>query len=512
MSTGSWAVEAELADQEAKEREAAVYKAPGGVKEEAFPSLGESLTTKPSKKKNKPQTLSISEIMTGKYVGPGGKQRSSYTESQKLTPQELMLLPTGPRERTDDEAPAGGLGGGFRDYGGNRGGDRGDRGGDREDRRGGFGGGYGGDRDRDRGEGGYGRDRSRERDDGPSRADADDKWGAAKKFVPSLPNDRGSERGHDRGGYEEDRGRGGRVSDRDMPSRADEVDNWGSTKKFMPAPAPTGGDGYSERRSSGRYDERRVSMGGFEDHPRGGDRDLPSRADEVDNWGKSKKFVPSAAPPSRGMGSGFDSTYREAGADADRWARKDPVARDPEQPRMSERPRLKLAPRSVPLDSPPRPSSADVNGEKGGGGGLEGEQQSSPAQKPKPRLNPFGAARPREEILAEKGQDYRKIDAELEVPRERFGRPGSSHSTRPGSSQSTRVGSRPGTPGGVSSRPQTPDVPRARAGSIGEARPRDMNVIEERGNDSQTLNVDLERQLASESFEGGAEDFAAGSE
>jgi hypothetical protein len=232
-------------------------------------------------------------------------------------------------------------------------------------------------------------------------------------------------------------------------------------------------------------------MGGFEDHPRG-DRDMPSRADEVDNWAKSKKFVPSTAPPSRGAGGGFDSTYREAGADADRWARKEPVARESEAPRASERPRLKLAPRTVPVDSPPRPATAEK--EVNGAVGEVEQQSSSPAQRPKARFNPFGAARPREEILAEKGQDYRKIDADLEVPRERFGRPGSSHSNRPGSSHSTR----PGTPGGVSSRPGTPEVPRSRSSPFGEARPRDMNVVEARGKDSQTLNVDLERRLAEE--------------
>ena len=230
-------------------------------------------------------------------------------------------------------------------------------------------------------------------------------------------------------------------------------------------------------------------MGGFDDIPRS-DRDMVSRADEVDNWGKGKKFVPSAAPPNRGASGGFDATYREAGVVGDRWGRKEPMARDSEQPRASERPRLKLAPRSVPVDSPPRP---EVNGEKEGG---EVEQQGSPAQKPKARFNPFGAARPREEILAEKGQDYRKIDADMDVPRERFGRPGSSHSNRPGSSHSTRLGSRPGTPGGVSSRPGTPEVPRPKPSPFGEARPRDINLVEARGKDSQTLNVDLERQLA----------------
>jgi hypothetical protein len=58
-------------------------------------------------------------------------------------------------------------------------------------------------------------------------------------------------------------------------------------------------------------------------------RERFGRPDEVDKWGKRKKFVPHAAPPSRGSSGRFDSTYREAGADADRWAWKEPVARDP---------------------------------------------------------------------------------------------------------------------------------------------------------------------------------------
>lgn len=74
----------------------------------------------------------------------------------------------------------------------------------------------------------------------------DDKWGVVKKFVLLLLNDCGSECGYDRGGYEEDCGCGGRVSDWDMFLCVDEVDNWGLMKKFMFVFVLMGGDGYSE--------------------------------------------------------------------------------------------------------------------------------------------------------------------------------------------------------------------------------------------------------------------------
>lgn len=73
----------------------------------------------------------------------------------------------------------------------------------------------------------------------------------------------------------------------------------------------------------GRYDEWRVSMGGFEDYFCGGDWDLLFCVDEVDNWGKSKKFVLSVVLLSWGMGSGFDLIYREVGVDVDWWVWKD---------------------------------------------------------------------------------------------------------------------------------------------------------------------------------------------
>lgn len=58
-SVGAWAADAE----EAEEAEKAV---PIGKNAEAFPSLGEALAAAPKKKKDKKQTMSLSELMTGK--------------------------------------------------------------------------------------------------------------------------------------------------------------------------------------------------------------------------------------------------------------------------------------------------------------------------------------------------------------------------------------------------------------------------------------------------------------
>ncbi|CAM6014582.1 unnamed protein product [Sphagnum balticum] len=388
---GAWAAEAEWADAQAKERDA--FKGVGGQDAFAFPSLGDAATAKPKKKKG--QTFSLSEITVGKYVGPGGKTRG-VTDTTKLTTEEMMMLPTGPRNRSEDEhAEVGGLGGGFRDYGGNRG-DRGDR----EERRdrGGFGGGFAGE----------------------------------------------------------------------------------------------------HRRISGRFEERRLS-GGYDDAPVGG----PSRADEVDNWGKGKKFVPTAAPTHRG--SRFEIAFKDAGAEADRWARREPVREV--EPRVSERPRLKLQPRTVSVDTfspPPAPLASETNGEKVLHPVLDDtltEEQHQSTQTLKPRPNPFGQARPREEVLAEKGQDWRKIDASLETHRESFRRPGS----RPSSSHSSRGG------GGVSSKPRTPEIglesvanPRPRPNPFGEATPREV-LLEQKGKDWRILDVDLERHIAQGSVKSDSE-------
>ncbi|KAL3682478.1 hypothetical protein R1sor_000500 [Riccia sorocarpa] len=477
---GAWAAEAEQAEAEAKAKGAAALPS------EAFPSLEASVAAKPKKKKA--QTFSISEFATGVYVGPGGRTRQSMSDSQRLTTEEMMLLPTAPRERTDEET--GGLGRGFRDYGA-RGGDRlgfGDRGSDREPRDRSFGGGF------DRGDR---EDRREPRDDGPSRADEADNWGATKKApTPSFGGSAShGDRGGRAGGYDDPERNERRMSDRDLPSRADEVDNWGQNKKFVPMPA----DGYGERRG-GRgvgFEERRGG-GGFDDG-----HGVMSRADESANWGAAKKTLPAPPPPERRGGGGFDSYNRDAGPEADRWSRRAEIPPPEEVARPAERRRLVLRPRTIPVENPlPTALHIDRNGEnerplsshstrsdRSVALSETNSLMSDTSGPRKPKANPFGAARPREEVLAEKGQDWRKIDAELELKAEKFSRPSSSHSSR-------------------SSRPQTPEVAageglhraRSRVSAFGEARPREReSPSEDRGNrDWRKFDVDLHDRPAGE--------------
>lgn len=251
-----------------------------------------------------------------------------------------MNLPKGPRERDPEEDAANGLGGAFKDYGGFRGG--GDR---RDDDR------RGGRRGFDDDEGG---------DAGmPSRADTEDDWGKARKFVPSTGGP--VSRGGDRDDFRE---RG--------PSAADEEGTW--SKKFVPSgdrPREGGlggrGGGFSDR-----YEDDRRGGGGFSDGP--------SKADEVDNWGREKKFVPSSGARTGGFGGGGGG-FSDSG---DRWGRREELPPVSSASRPSERPRLALQKRSAPVEGP----AAEV--------AENGEAKPAP---PKPKSNPFGAARPREEIL-----------------------------------------------------------------------------------------------------------------
>ncbi len=227
---------------------------------------------------------------------------------------------------------------------------------------------------RDRGDGDRPERRNRE-DFQPSRADETRDWGATRTFAPSNDGPRGGGRPGGVGGGDRDR-------ERPPLGEADAVDDWGSTRKFEPS---------AER------------GGGFRDGPRRDGppprRDFePSRADEGEQWGKA--FVPSEPRPDRGGprpgGSGFGFGDRPAAAadEADRWNRPRPAAVEPEPARDSapsgERPRLKLAPRTKPVDAVAAPP-----------------QDAPEQQQPRKAAsnNPFGAARPREEVLREKGVD-----------------------------------------------------------------------------------------------------------
>ncbi|KAF6154828.1 hypothetical protein GIB67_033857 [Kingdonia uniflora] len=291
-----------------------------------FPSLSAAATTK--SKKKKPQTLSLSEFNTGAKVTHGSAQ--PY-KPKGLSVDELLVLPTGPRERTAEEIERS-KSRGFNSYGMSGGGGRDDSSSSRwgsEPRRNGGGFGRDGDRDRER----------EPRELGPSRADEVDDWGAAKKSSVGAMSYERSER----------RERGGGGGFFDSQSKADESDNWASAKKsFAPSDAPPrrfGGSG------SGGFERERRSGFGFE----GGLSNVNGGAD-AESWGKR---------------------------------REDHV-------NLSEnggRPKLVLQPRSM------------SNGEEKTGLGSAVKTKGS---------NPFGEARPREEVLAEKGQDVKDIDEQLE--------------------------------------------------------------------------------------------------
>ncbi|GMN48681.1 hypothetical protein TIFTF001_017852 [Ficus carica] len=191
----------------------------------------------------------------------------------------------------------------------------------------------------------------------------------------------GSSRGSDRNGG----GGFGRESNRDLgPSRADEVDNWAMAKK----PSVVG-NGF-ERRERDR------------DRDRGGFFDSQSKADESESWVANKSFTPSEGRRFGGgdrerRGGGF--TSNGGGADSDFWGKKREDSNGGignESESGSGRRRLNLQPRTLPINNATSPGSG-----------------TPPAAKPK-GANPFGEARPREEVLAEKGQDWKKIDEQLD--------------------------------------------------------------------------------------------------
>lgn len=189
------------------------------------------------------------------------------------------------------------------------------------------------------------------------------------------------------------------------PSRADTDSNWGSSRKFEPS------KGYDEPRGRSGFDDRPGRSRGF------GDRDRefkdvspvgPSRADQEDRW--ARKSSPSSEPPPIPRSGEADT--------ADRWSRRAPLPADSVPSSAApggERKRLSLKPRTLPppeLSKPVAPAAA----------AADEEQQAAPAeqqqqQPPKPRSNPFGAARPREEVLKEQGRDWKKEDQVLEHSR-----------------------------------------------------------------------------------------------
>ncbi|XAR59054.1 hypothetical protein NMG60_11014685 [Bertholletia excelsa] len=330
---GAWALDSEENEAELLEQqkdEINTTKSHGGDPVE-FPSLSAAAAATKTKKK-KPQAVPLSEF-----------SRQSYTtQSRGLTTEDLINLPTGPRERTAEEWDRSRLGGGFRSYGYDR--NRYSDGDESSNSR------WGSSRVSDESrKGGYGRDSGREL--APSRADEVSDWGATKKSVSGN----GFER-KERGGFF------------GSESRADESDSWASNKSFVPSEG---------RRFEGQR-ERRV---GFQS----------SGGADSENWLKKKE------EEGRRFGNGagsFDSLRERrggfdlaanGGADVDNWVKKR------EEVSVGGRPRLNLQPRTVPV----------------------GDGQQNGSAKPK-GSNPFGEARPREEVLKEKGQDWKEVDVKLD--------------------------------------------------------------------------------------------------
>ncbi|XP_031476171.1 eukaryotic translation initiation factor 4B2-like [Nymphaea colorata] len=216
--------------------------------------------------------------------------------------------------------------------------------------------------------------------------------------------------GRSYGGFaEERRAAPPRASEPDLPSRADEVDNWSATKKSL-GPPP----------DSFRSNERYGSLGGG----------ASSRADDVDNWNTGKSLARS--------GGSFGSSFRGP-------------------PPESERRRIVLNPPS---------REAVVN------------------EPPRSRPSPFGAARPREEILADKGLDWRKLESEMDS--RRSSRPTSEHSSRPSSAHSSR-------PDSPLPQPEVVQKPKPKINPFGDAKPREV-LLEERGKDWRKIDFELEHR------------------
>ena len=368
---GAWALDAERAEEEERERAAAVPAPEPAGGAASFPSLAEAAAAGgggKSKKKSKGTTLSLSEFTT--YGAAAAQRRAAPVEPRGLTPNEMMMLPTGPRERSDEELDRSR---GFRSYGGLGGGER--------------------------------------------------------------------------RGFDDEGRRGSRSSDLDMPSRADEVDDWGATKKFTPAATDSG---------------RRDRFGG--PSPLG-------RADDIDDWSRDKKPLPSRYPSlgSGGGGGGFRSSsgFRDSSAssDSDRWVRGATLTPHNGEG-AGERPRIVL-------DPPKRDPAAT---------------STPPTEVARSRPSPFGAARPREDVLTEKGVDWRKFKSGIE---QKTGQPTSLHSNKENGAHS----SRPRSPGSQVSAVESEGAPRARpkVNPFGDAKPREV-VLQEKGKDWRKIDLELEHR------------------
>ncbi|KAL6513658.1 hypothetical protein OROHE_019518 [Orobanche hederae] len=117
---GPWAAEAERVEEEQEltaKAEAAAARdgggGGGGRDPQSFPLLKESVatTSKQTKKKTR-ATLTLQEFNMQNAYGSG-----SSTAHRGLTPEEMLRLPTSPKEHSAGDDSGGRIGGGFSSYG-----------------------------------------------------------------------------------------------------------------------------------------------------------------------------------------------------------------------------------------------------------------------------------------------------------------------------------------------------------------------------------------------------------
>ncbi|KAI5076595.1 hypothetical protein GOP47_0008660 [Adiantum capillus-veneris] len=378
---GDWAAEAERAEEEENARLAAEAAAAA-----AFAPIDDASSTRanslPGKTRSKKQTFSISEFTTGRSVSHGTRVRDNTASPGFVPPQAMVMLPTGPRDRSGEQDHYIGLGGAFQNHRG--------------------GGNYRGVPDRFGDEPEYGRlgndrmvsgllhDRVQNE---PSRADGSSDWSSSKKVILS----RAGASGGDRKSLPEGEKRVQRLGHSEpLPSRADGVDNWGLAKRSLPL-------GPAESRPARRNDDSRQLF----------------CVNEADNWTTSKKTV---SPP------GTEVTHAQSCADeATNWLSTKTMSmglRDGEPRPPADRAKtVQLHQRAAedlrrnPVVSTPQTqlpsSSPDAT-------------SSLPPPRPKPKSNPFGSARPREEVLAN-----RDPDDQNQIGTKDLGRPSSNLSSRP---------------------------------------------------------------------------------
>ena len=115
-TSGAWSqqVEKEEEEQGGEIQAPAPAPVPTFAQNAAFPTLGDAVKKKESKRDKKPkaQKMNLADFQTS-YKPPTASRRPTMNDDQILS-----SLPTAPRTRGDDDGAPSGLGGAFKDYGG----------------------------------------------------------------------------------------------------------------------------------------------------------------------------------------------------------------------------------------------------------------------------------------------------------------------------------------------------------------------------------------------------------